>query len=314
MKTSNIKYQKSKIFKILEEFLGKRRVRRDVDLFRFLTLKTHSLAEYFFEAKTKEDLVKAKQITLQLGLPFFLLGGGSNLAPIVKKISGLVVKNLYQKKEIINEKKDYVDLLVSSGYLVNKLVLETIKKGYEGLEYHLGLPGTVGGAIFMNSKWTKPPSYFGDCLIFGYLIDKNGKIKKANRDYFQFAYDFSILQKTKEILLEAIFRLKKTNPEKLKRKGEGALKYRLKTQPVGVFSSGCFFKNINGKSAGYLIDQCGLKGYSVGDFYVSEKHANFIINRGNGKSDDLIKLVGIIKKKVKEKFGVELEEEVILIS
>lgn len=307
------KNQNSKILKILSAFLGEKRVKKDIDLCNFTTLKIHSLAEYFFEAKNREDLLKAKQISLQLGLPLFILGGGSNLAIIKRKIHGLVVRNLYQKKEIINEKKDYVDLLVSSGYLVSKLVLETIDQGFEGLEYHLALPGTVGGAIFMNSKWTKPLFYFGDYLIFSYLIDENGKIKKVDRDYFQFAYDFSILQKTKEILLEAIFRLKKTDPAILKKRGEEALNYRKQTQPRGVFSSGCFFKNINGKSAGYLIEQCGLKGYTVGDFYVSEKHANFIINRGNGKREDLMRLIRLIKEKVKEKFGLELEEEVVII-
>lgn len=304
---------KKNILLELKKSLGKPRVRQHVVLSSYTTFKIGGWAEFYFEAETREDLIKAYQVSKKLKIPLFLLGGGSKLAIVRKKIPGLVVRNLYQKKEIINEKKDYVDLLVSSGYLVSKLVLETIEQGFEGLEYHLGLPGTVGGAIFMNSKWTKPLFYFGDYLICGYLIDENGKIKKVDRDYFQFAYDFSILQKTKEILLEAIFRLKKTDPAILKKRGEEALNYRKQTQPMGVFSSGCFFKNINGKSAGYLIEQCGLKGYRVGDFYVSEKHANFIINRGKGKGEDLMELIRIIKEKVREKFGVKLEEEVILI-
>ncbi len=92
-----------------------------------------------------------------------------------------------------------------------------------------------------------------------------------------------------------------------------AFEYRKKTQPMGVKTSGCFFKNVRGKSAGQMIDQVGLKGFAVGDFFVSPIHANFIINRGNGKSKDLLKLVKIIKDKVKEKFGVGLKEEVIII-
>jgi UDP-N-acetylmuramate dehydrogenase len=120
-----------------------------------------------------------------------------------------------------------------------------------------------------------------------------------------------------------IFKLKKEKRELVKKRAQEALAYRKKTQPFGVFSSGCFFQNISEKeklekklpttSSGYLIDKAGLKNFSIGDFYISPIHANFIINKGNGKKEDLKKLLETVKKKVKEKFGIELKEEVIKI-
>jgi len=265
------------------------------------------------EADTREDLLEGKKFALKNKLSLFILAGGSNLAIIKDKISGLVIKNSYKELKILKETDNDLLLSVSSGYPVSLLINETVNKGYQGFEYHKGLPGTVGGAIYMNSKWTKPKNYFGDNLIYAYLINDRGQDKKVNRDYFQFGYDYSYLQKSNEIILEAVFKLKKINPVILKKRAKYAFEYRKKTQPMGVKTSGCFFKNVNNRSAGQMIDQAGLKGFEVGDFFVSPIHANFIINRGNGKNKDLLKLVKIIKEKVKNKFGVELQEEVIII-
>ncbi len=291
----------------------KLQIEENKELFPYLTLRTKTKAKYYIDAKTRDDLISARKYATEKNLSFFILGGGSNLAAIKNSINGLVVKNSYKRLEVIGENKNTVDLLVSSGYPVSRLVQQTVEKGYKGFEYHKGLPGTVGGAIYMNSKWMRPVSYFGDTLIFAYLVNDRGEVIKVNHKYFQFSYDYSILQKIKEAVLEAVFRLKKVSPEILKKRAQEAFEYRLKTQPFGVATSGCFFRNPGNQSAGCLIDKAGLKGFSVGDFVVSDKHANFIINKGNGKSKDLVKLLGIIKKKVKEKFGVELKEEVIIM-
>ncbi len=305
---------KNEIIKIINKLTNYGlRIERNKNLLQFNTLKTESVAEYFLEAKTREDLIEGKKFTLKNNLPLFILAGGSNLAIVKEKIKGLVIKNSYKEFKIVEETDKYATISVSSGYPVSLLVNQTVNKGLEGFEYHKGLPGTVGGAIYMNSKWTKPESYFGENLICAYLVNGRGQDKKVEKDYFKFAYDYSTLQKTKEILLEAVFQLKKTNPEILKKRSEFAFEYRKKTQPMGVKTSGCFFKNVSGKSAGQMIDKVGLKGFSVGDFFVSPIHANFIINRGNGKTKDLLELIRIIKNKVKEKFGVGLEEEVIII-
>lgn len=289
------------------------KIQRNKDISHFLTLRTKVIAEYFFEAKTRDDLISAKKYALENHLDFFILGGGSNLAILKEKLPGLVVKNNYLDLKILSEDKKNVIISVSSGYPVSLLIAKSIQNGWSGFEYHQGLPGTVGGAIYMNSKWTKPMDYFGENLLFAYLLDKDLKVKKVDKDYFQFSYGYSKLQETKEILLEGVFQLKKDEVKKIKERADFALEYRKKTQPFGVASSGCFFKNPGNISAGYLIDKAGLKGFSVGDFCVSEIHANFIINKGKGKKEDLIKLLEIIKKKVKDKFKIELKEEVIVI-
>ncbi len=307
----------------LEAYLGKGRVKEKVNLAPYLTMKTKTIARYFFEARTREDLIAAKKASLLLDIPLILIGVGSNLIIVKNKLDFLVVVNKYIHKEIIGREGDSVMLSVSSGYPVGKLIQETINEGLSGFEYHLGLPGTVGGAVFMNSKWTKPVSSFGDNLIYAFVIDNKGKVKRVEREYFQFSYGFSILQKTREILLEAVFKMRKTDPPILKEAAADSLKYRRLTQPTGFYTSGCFFKNITllekekhglpTTSAGYLIDKSGLKGLRVGNFYVSPKHANFIVHEGEGETADLLKLVKLIKKKVKEKFGIDLQEEVIVI-
>lgn len=296
----------------IEKILGKGRVKINFNLSPYLTLRTKTTAAFYFEAETRTDLVKAKVASLKLKLPLMIIGGGSNLAILKDKLKYLVVKNKYIYKKI-EFKNNHVLLTVSSGYPVTKLAKELAEGGYEGLEYHLGLPGTVGGALFMNSKWTKPITYYGDPLILASLVDSQGKVKKVNRSYFNFAYDYSELQKTKDILLEAVFKLKKSDPKKMLQHANFAMEYRKKTQPFGVFTSGCFFQNINGESAGKLIDKAGLKGLRIGGFHVSDKHANFIINDGDGDPISLIKLIKLIKQKVKSKFGIQLEEEVIII-
>ena len=292
---------------------SKLKIEKNKELRQFNTLRINSVAEYFLEAKTREDLIEGVKFAHKNELPLFILAGGSNLAIIKEKISGIVIKNNYRQLKILEESDKDVLISVSSGYPISLLVNETVSKGYEGFEYHKGLPGTVGGAIYGNSKWTKPVSYFGESLVMGYLVNRLREVKKVDNNYFRFAYDYSILQETKEILLEAVFKLKKVDSKILKERAEEAFNYRKESQPMGIATSGCFFKNVNGRSSGQLIDQAGLKNFSVGDFYISPKHANFIINRGKGQAKDLIKLVKIIKERVKEKFRVELEEEVIVV-
>lgn len=311
------------LLQLLEKYLGKGAVKINTSLFPHLTIRTNNVAEFFFEASTRHDLISSAVAASQCSIPVTYIGGGSNTAIIRDKLKGLVVKNSYQKKEVIEENGHSVTISVSSGYPMSKLVQETVEEGYEGFEYHKGLPGTIGGAIYMNSKWTKPLTYTGDRLINANLCDHQGNIKKVNREYFKFGYDYSVLQDTKEIILEAVFKLVKTDSKILQKRSNEAFLYRKKTQPFGVFSSGCFFKNISDEdkcrldlptnSAGYLIDKSGMKNATEGSFVVSDKHANFIVNTGKGNPADLQKLLDRIKSTVRAKFGVELEEEVKVI-
>lgn len=308
---------------ILDKILGNNRVKENFDLTPYLTLRTKTYAQYYFEATSRQDLINAKKASIQSNLPIFMIGGGSNLAISKTTLLGLVVRNKYIEKKILKNNNQNAEYQISSGYPVTKLVKELCDEGFAGLEYHLGLPGTVGGALYMNSKWTKPITYFGDNLLYANILTNDCKIEQKQQDYFQFAYDYSILQKSKEVVLEAIFSFQKSDPLSLNKKAKKAMDYRRATQPFGVFSSGCFFKNISAleqkrlglstSSAGNLVDKSGMKGFTQGKFYVSDKHANFILNKGGGDPQDLIKLINTVKNEVKKKFGVALEEEVIVI-
>lgn len=309
----------------LAELLGKERVLGQVDLFPYLSMRLHTKAQYFFEAQSEADLSNAIQAAHKLHIPVVLLGGGSNAIFTSSHVSGLVIRNAFQSIVAKDDGK-FMDVTVSSGTQMSLFVERTIAMGAEGFEYHKGLPGTVGGAVYMNSKWTKPITYVGDTLISAQLMDKNGMIKTVDKAYFRFAYDYSFLQETKEILISATFKLKKVDKNILRLRAMESIEYRKITQPVGVATCGCYFRNISEKdqnthhlptkSAGYLIDKCGMKGYTVGSFSVSTVHANFIVNTDAGlsKPEDLATMVQTIKARVKEKFGVILKEEVQIIS
>lgn len=314
-----------KLLQSLEQALGAGRVTPGKNISPYLTLRTKTTAEYYIEAETREDWIAIMKVAGELTIPLTILGGGSNYAIMREVVPGLTVRNLYREKKITRDTEDSVEMLVTSGYIVARLSKETVDEGLEGFEYHLGLPGTLGGAIYMNSKWThsSPHSYVGDNLLKATLVDLKGSTKEVGHDYFQFAYDYSILQQTHEVVLDATFRLKKAETALLKQRAQETMEYRRKTQPHGVPTCGCFFRNISDEdkkrlglataSAGYLIDQSGLKNAHVGGFVVSDIHANFIINKGDGKPDDLTALLTMIKQKVKQKFDVDLKEEVLVV-
>lgn len=167
----------------------------------------------------------------------------------------------------------------------------------------------------MNSKWTAhpPTKYSGDALIHALLISPDGTTHEVDRDYFAFAYDYSILHETKEILVWADFKLKKSNPVDLIQHTQDAQNHRRETQPFGIPSSGCFFQNIDGESVGKIIDELGLKGHTIGGAQISTKHANFIVNTGDATAEDVQQLVAYIKDQVREKRGIELIEEVVCL-
>lgn len=306
----------------LQSLLGTEKVTENVDLFPYLSMRLHAKAQYFYVAEQKDDLIAAVRAAHELQIRFIMLGGGSNMVFGQTLVPGLVVLNKYQEITPVASSSTTQDVRIGSGTPMALVVAKTTEQGLSGFEYHKGLPGTMGGAVYMNSKWTKPMSYVGDTLVCAELIGNHGMVKTVERPYFAFAYDYSMLQKTKELVLNATFRLTKQSVVEVQHRAEEAFAYRKQTQPFGVATCGCFFRNISKKeqethhlatkSAGYLIDQCGLKGFSIGDFSVSPVHANFIVNaKGTtARPEDLKKLATIIKHKVYKKFGIELHEEV----
>lgn len=305
----------NEIFELLKKELSQSKVEQNVVLKPYSTFKMGGPAEYYVAVEDEDELVKAIRVAHKLKLPLRVLGGASNIVISDTGIKGLVIRNITSQKKILNEDADSVLMHISSGYPMTRLAKETAASGYSGFEHHLGLPGTLGGALFMNSKWVDPDHtyYVGDALERAMIIEKTGDTKIVDKAYFEFGYDYSVLQKTGEIVVWAEYRLLKVDANSLIEAGKKLLAYRHRTQPHGVMTSGCFFKNVAGESAGKLIDQAGLKGYKVGGAYVSDMHANFILNDGSASTQDVHKLLADIKQRVKKYHNVDLEQEVDVI-
>ncbi|MBM3283031.1 UDP-N-acetylmuramate dehydrogenase [Candidatus Gottesmanbacteria bacterium] len=322
----------------LSKLLGETRVLKNIPLSKYSSYRIGGPADLFFQAKTEKELIHAVNLARQLNIPYFIIGGGTNLLISDNGIRGLVIKNESNAIKLVGIRGirkgdktknfstygDTVYLEVESGVLINRLVRFTLEQGMAGLEIFLGQPGSIGGAVYMNAHNIKTGSYFGDLIIEAKLLDHSGLIKKVPRSYFHFAYDQSIIQQTKEIVLTVVFQLKVGNKDSLWQKATQILEYRKKTQPTGVYSSGCVFKNIQKSeavrlatpnytcSAGYLLESAGLKGVGCKGAYFSKDHGNFIINKGDAGAQDVVKLIRMAKVRVKKKYNIDLVEEIIL--
>lgn len=318
----------------LEAQLGKGRIRTEEPLAKYTTLKIGGPAEFFYSAQSSQEVLQAVQVVQELKLPFVILGGGTNVLISDSGLRGIVILNesrtIQISKRFGTVKSRKISLgrvLVStdSGVLVNQLVRFSLSEGLGGLERHLGLPGTVGGALYMNSKWAKPITYIGDVLYQAQIVGQGGQLKTVGQRYFEFAYDRSILQKTHETVLTATFQLTPEKKEILWAKAQESMDYRKSTQPIGVATAGCTFRNISlgdalrictpnrTTSAGFLVDQVGLKNFQTGKAKFSDKHANFILNLGTATAQNVKDLIDEAKKRVRERFKVEIEPEIVLL-
>lgn len=255
-------------------------VRLNEPLRKHTTFRIGGPADLFFVAKKREELKKAVNSARKFSLPFFILGGGSNLLVSDKGFRGLVIKNQTSK---ISLTKGLVE--ADSGVRTSQLVKLTIDQGLFGLENFFGLPGTIGGAVYGEAHF---------------------KGKKIN----EFV---SKIEKSDGVILSVVFKLKPGNKRELWQRAKEALRYRRMTQPIALPSAGCIFKNPPSQSAGSLLEECGLKGTRIGGAMVSPKHANFIVNTGKARAQDVLGLIKLCQKKVKEKFGIKLEEEIIKV-
>ncbi len=319
-------------YTFLIQSLGRDTLKFDEPLAKHTYFKLGGPADLLYEPKTRDDLVAAVQSAILYKVPYLVIGGGSNILVSDLGFRGLVIKNkttgIQLKGFAGGVDKGRLDLkeaivYAESGVPANLLIRYTLDQGLAGLEKMLGLPGSVGGAVFNNSHHLD--KLWGDHIVEVEALDHDGKIKKYTQSELQFDYDYSIFHKTKEVILSASFQLIQGDKNALWAIANDSVKRRATTQPLGTLSSGCMFKNIpladamrlgtpdTTKSVGYLLDKAGLKGLRVGGAYVSEVHANFVVNDGTATTQDVMDLVNQIKAKIKAQFGVILELEVILI-
>lgn len=299
-------------------------------------MKVGGPAEVLWVATNLDELVAVVLFARQHDIPLTVLGGASNVVIKDEGLAGLVIINRcdqlkwYETDHLPTDQLDQeVDtsktwFSAESGIKTAVLVGQTAQHNLTGLEPFLGVPGTLGGAIYNNSHYRS--ELIGDYIQAVEIIDEQNQRRWLSRSQCQFGYDDSRFQQRSEIILRGLFALDAGSPEQIQQLMRESTRQRAATQPLGTANSGCMFKNVElnkeqaekfeGRSklsAGWLIDQAGLKGLRVGDAVVSTKHANFIVNEGQASSEDIKKLTDLIIKKVQEKFGIVLEREVFFI-
>lgn len=268
------------------------------------TFKVGGPADFFIEPRDPADLKALLGLRAKYKIPLSIIGSGSNIMAPDKGVKGAVVRLSSSYFRKISFKGNCLE--AGSGALLNKVILSGKQKGLSGMEYLTGIPGTVGGALAMNAGI--PKRCIGDLVRDVRVMDRSGKIKALPKRKIKFSYRSSGLDKY--IILSARFNLEKAAKTEIQNRIKSQLKWRKDNQDMAQASAGCVFKNPSGYSAGKLIDLCGLKGKSVGGACVSLKHANFIINRGNARAQDVLKLMQLVRRQVKNKFGVTLEPEI----
>lgn len=262
-------------------------------------------ARWFFEAKSVEDLQKALSEAYAQKIPYLIVGKGSNSLFDDGGFDGLVILN---KISFCEQKEEVVH--VGAGYSFALLGVQTARKGWSGLEFASGIPASVGGAVFMNAGANGQETC--DSLSEVTFVDEQGNVRIWSKSELEFSNRFSSFQIMKGAIASATFRLIKD--EGARKKQLEMIDYRTRTQPYGEKSAGCVFRNPAGKSAGALIDQCGLKGLKVGGAEVSCMHANFLINKEGATAEDVRELARLVKEKVFASTGIELEMEIRCVS
>lgn len=289
----------------------------------YSTFKIGGISKYFIEIKNKEDL---KKIINEIDMPFRILGGGSNTLISDDYYNGLtIVFKTDKPKLLIEDKGCSGEIIVEASVLLSFLVSKL--KEFTGLEWAIGIPGTIGGAINGNAGAFNES--IGDSVVSVEVLEIGKGVREIEKKDCKFDYRTSIFKNNPNLIILSVkLKLNKGNPSK---KIKDNFEKRKLNHPKG-FSLGCIFKNYYGDidknvlkkypqlkdfyfekgyiSAGMLIEECGLKGFSIGDAKISSEHANFILNLENAKSKNVLKLINFIKKEVQEKFLIKLEEEI----
>ncbi len=257
----------------------------------------------------REHLRQILKIANDYSIPIFFMGGGSNLLVSDKGFDGIVVSFAKSLKKLVFRKSN--SFSCESGVMLGHLVKEVSKRSIGGMEGLVGVPGTVGGALVMNAgAYGKEIS---NLLQSATVLTMAGVEKTYQRSEINFSYRYSTFPKN-EILLEAEFKGEKVNQKEISSEKLEASERRKLSQPLKFRSAGSIFKNPSEMmAAGYLIDKSNLKGSLSGNAEISEKHANFIINRGSAKASDVIKLINKAKSHVKKQFNIELQLEIKLL-
>jgi UDP-N-acetylmuramate dehydrogenase len=290
------------------------RLKRDEPLAPYTTFKIGGPADLFFEADSADALATAILTAREAEVPYFVLGLGANVLIADKGVRGLVIRNVSSHFSF----GDDGALWVESGAVMSKLIPEAVRRGWSGLEHYVGIPSTVGGAIWQNLHFLSPAPerertmFIAEVFRTAELLTEESQRSIVDSAYMQFGYDDTILHHRKDVVLAATFQLEPRDPAVMHRILQENLSWRGSRHPWLEWhpSAGSIFKKIEGVGAGRLIDQCGLKGFRMGDAQISHIHANIMVNLGHATAADVIALIRHAQSTVRERLGHELEPEI----
>ena len=295
--------------------LGADRLERGVPLAPYTTFKIGGPADLLYRARTPDELAESVTVARETGIPFFLLGMGANILVGDGGFRGLVIRNEVEGVEFLDD----VRVRAGSGMKVyHDLIQMTVARGLGGLQHYVGIPSTVGGAVWQNLHFLSPPpererTMFIEEVVEGAtILSEEGDIRAVNRDYFRFGYDYSILHDRADVVLDVTFHLEPTPREVMRETIRENLVWRDDRHPdLWLYpSAGSIFQKIEGVGAGRLIDQCGLKGHVLGNAQIFHKHANIIVNLGGATAADVRALISLAQETVQRELGYELRPEI----
>lgn len=299
---------KNKVYKDILDIVEEENIMIDEPMKKHITFRVGGPADILVRPKNEEELRRILEYVNKEEIPYIIIGNGSNLLVRDGGIRGVVIELSSNYSEF---KIDGNKIEIQSGALLSKVGSAALKAELKGFEFASGIPGTFGGAVTMNAG-----AYGGeikDIVKTVKVMDKQGNIIDLCNEDMNFGYRKSVIIEKGYIVLSAVVELEKGNYDEIKEKMDDLKNRRVSKQPLNFASAGSTFKRPEGHFAGKLIQDSGLKGLSIGDAQVSEKHSGFVINKGNATAKQLLDLMYAIKATVNSKFGVMLEEEVKIL-
>lgn len=290
----------------LVEIIDKNRIFQNEMMKKHTSFKIGGPADFFIIIESIEELKAVLKFAKELDIPVTCIGNGSNLLIKDNGIRGLTIK-LDFKDLTINED----EIEAGAGVPIPVLARKAYENGLSGLEFASGIPGTLGGAIKINAG--AYGGEFKDVVDFTTYLDNNLQVHTVSNEDQNFSYRNSRFNNTDDIIISAKMKLKKENKDIIKAKMDELSAKRKDKQPINFPNAGSVFKRKNEYIAAEVIDKCGLKGYNIGDAYISDLHAGFIVNKGNATAQDVIQLIEYIKNTVHEKYNINLELEIKVI-
>jgi UDP-N-acetylmuramate dehydrogenase len=290
------------------------RLRTSVPLAPYTTFKIGGPADLFYEPTTADELAAAVTAARDADIPWFVLGLGANILIGDRGFRGLVIRNVARNAQWCDDGRVHVE----SGMVMHDLILESVHRGWSGLEHYVGIPSTVGGAVWQNLHFLSPAPDRARTMFLAEVFDtadilaEEGARRTVDASYVRFGYDDSIFHHRRDVVLATTLQLVPGEQATMHRIMQENLSWRGARHPWLDWhpSAGSIFRKIEGVGAGRLVDQCGLKGFRHGNAQISHIHANIIVNLGHATARDVRELIAIAQQRVHDQLGYQLEPEI----